>query len=260
MAEQYVLLVRHGETAGNREQRYVGSTDEGLTAEAVQTLETTERAKVQKFMSLCASRRRDAREIPESKLTGSSAIWRRTDADLTDDLAMDLKLYVSPMRRCRETAAILFPGVRSTVVDDFREMNFGEFEYKNYRELNGNPSYQAYIDSGGETAFPGGESKRAFCERVVRAAEPLIFPNQFQSARSTPDSERPQKETEDKAGSSGSSDSGSGLIVLVAHGGTIMAIMDRFSSPHEDYFSWQVAPGGMLLAKRNERSLEIVER
>ena len=33
-----VYLIRHGSTAGNLEHRYVGSTDEELTEEAVQKL------------------------------------------------------------------------------------------------------------------------------------------------------------------------------------------------------------------------------
>lgn len=199
----YVLLVRHGETSGNREGRYVGSTDEELTAMAVRSLERARREKLPQVLSRCFEGEKDVHEVA-------------------------IRLYVSPMRRCRETAAILFPGIKGTVIDDFREMNFGQFEYRNYGELNGNPAYQAYIDSGGEAAFPGGESKAEFCKRVVRAAEPVIF----------------RKE----------------LTVIVAHGGTIMAIMDRFSRPHQDYFSWRLAPGGMLLVKRNERSLEVVER
>lgn len=256
MAEQYVLLVRHGETSGNRERRYVGSTDEGLTAEAAQALKTAGRAKAQKLMSLCARERENSLEIPESERTTASETLRGTDRDLSDGRVLNLKLCMSPMRRCRETAAILFPDVRGSVIDDFREMDFGQFEYKNYSELNGNPAYQAYIDSGGESAFPGGESKRAFCERVVRAAEPLIFKN----ARDVSDSEKLQKASKDENRGGGTSDPENGLTVLVVHGGTIMAIMDRFSSPHEDYFSWRMAPGGMLLLKRNGRSLEVVER
>lgn len=256
MAEQYVLLVRHGETAGNRERRYVGSTDEDLTAEAVQMLENMRRNRLPEILRKC----RDERNVlPEA----SEAAAGNEEADIggrREEPVLRLKLYMSPMRRCRETAAILFPSVRGMVVDDLREMNFGQFEYRNYSELNGDPAYQAYIDSGGEAAFPGGESKQEFCERVVRAAEPLIFPNRFENARSMSDSRRLQRETKDKAGGSGTSDRGKDLTVLVAHGGIIMAIMDRFSNPHEDYFSWQMAPGGMLLLKRNERSLEVVER
>lgn len=209
MGNKYVLLIRHGETAGNREKRYVGTTDEDLTPEAVQALTRLRKERLPGFFRTCF---------------GGNA-------------AGQITLYISPLRRCRETASILFPGVSAAEVEDFREMNFGQFEYRNYRELNGNRDYQAYIDSGGEAAFPGGESKEVFCGRVVRAAEPLIF---RKKTKNGPDENE--------------------MVAIVAHGGTIMAIMDRFSDPHEDYFSWQLPPGGMLLTRAEKRSLKIVER
>ena len=57
-------------------------------------------------------------------------------------------LLVSPMLRCRQTAEILFPGRAQVQIPEWTEMDFGRFEGKNYRELNGDPDYQAWIDSG----------------------------------------------------------------------------------------------------------------
>ena len=68
-------------------------------------------------------------------------------------------VFVSPLRRCRETAEILFPGQKVRIIDQLAECDFGEFENKNYKELSGDPRYQAWIDSNGMMAFPGGESK-----------------------------------------------------------------------------------------------------
>ncbi len=65
-------------------------------------------------------------------------------------------VFVSPMLRCRQTAEILFPQIPQIEIDPWREMDFGEFEGKNYAQLNGDPRYQAWIDSGGTLAFPGG--------------------------------------------------------------------------------------------------------
>lgn len=252
MAEEYVLLVRHGETAGNRERRYVGSTDEELTAEAVQKLERVRREQLSELFGKYLGNRESMSGARGTK-NASERVRQNGAEPVKGGLMDEIHLYMSPMRRCRRTAAILFPGVKGTVIDDFREMNFGRFEYKNYNELNGDPAYQAYIDSGGESAFPGGESKREFCHRVVREAEPLIFPKKEHA-------EGPLAKGLRHKTAGGIADDGAELTVIVAHGGTIMAIMDRFSSPHEDYFSWQLPPGGMLLLKRNERSLEVVER
>ena len=68
-------------------------------------------------------------------------------------------IFVSPLRRCQETAEILFPGQKVRIIDQLAECNFGEFENKNYKELSDDPRYQAWIDSNGIMAFPGGESK-----------------------------------------------------------------------------------------------------
>ena len=123
------------------------------------------------------------------------------------------RVFVSPMKRCRETASLLYPDVKQTVVPDLRECNFGLFEGKNYAELNGRADYQAWIDSGGELPFPEGESRKTFAARCVAA---------FRQAMGTV--------TEEDA-------------AFVAHGGTIMAIMEACAKPPQNYFCWQVKCG-----------------
>ena len=122
-------------------------------------------------------------------------------------------VYSSPMKRCLETAALIYPGIPVRIIPDFRECDFGEFEYKNYAELNGREDYQAWIDSGGELPFPGGESRKSFSARSVAAF------------RSLP----PCGKNENRA--------------LIVHGGTIMAIMEAAASPKGSYFDFQVKNG-----------------
>lgn len=67
------------------------------------------------------------------------------------------RLYASPMKRCVETAELLWPGFdqkKIEIVTDLRECDFGDFENKNYKELSGNEDYQAWIDSNGTRHFP----------------------------------------------------------------------------------------------------------
>ena len=45
------------------------------------------------------------------------------------------RVFVSPMRRCRETAEILFPGAKKETEEHLKECDFGIFENKNYQEL-----------------------------------------------------------------------------------------------------------------------------
>ncbi len=167
-----IYLLRHGETAGNREHRYIGVTDDELTEEAIQ------------------------------KLLAMRGRYPAPDC-----------VFASGMKRCLQTSQILFPKLDPELCTDLRECAFGEFEYRNYRELCGDRRYQAWIDSGGTLAFPGGESRDTFSDRCCAAFEECC--------------RRALRQGADSA-------------AFVVHGGTIMAILDRFSRPHRDYFDWQV--------------------
>lgn len=119
-------------------------------------------------------------------------------------------LYSSPMRRCTETAQILFPGQKPLLCADLRECDFGDFEGKCYAELNGDPAYQAWIDSGGTLPFPHGEAPEAFRARC-RAAFLEIMQRHRDAAS----------------------------IAMVVHDGTIMAVLSGYAVPHRGYFDWQ---------------------
>lgn len=111
-------------------------------------------------------------------------IGSRTDEPLCDEGREGLagkqlpeveRLYVSPMKRCVETAEILWPGFdrkKMQKVTDLRECDFGDFENKNYKELSGNGDYQAWIDSNGTLPFPNGESMDAFKSRCLEGLCP----------------------------------------------------------------------------------------
>ena len=107
-------------------------------------------------------------------------------------------IFVSPLRRCQETAEILFPEQKVRIIDQLAECDFGAFENKNYKELSDDPRYQAWIDSNGIMAFPGGESKEECAARNLEG---------FQRAVTTCIRENISE------------------AALVVHGGTIMNIM-----------------------------------
>lgn len=133
-----------------------------------------------------------------------------------DALWQPERVYASPLLRCRQTAAILWPDIPTELVEGFRECDFGEFENKNYRELNGNAAYQAWIDSGGTLPFPGGESPSKFKGRVQTAFSRTIEEASLAGYR---------------------------RIALCVHGGTIMAIMEKWGIPPGEYYRWQVKNG-----------------
>ena len=113
-----IVLIRHGATAGNIEKRYIGTTDEPLC--------DTGTAKIHEYMS--------------------AGCYPKVQA-----------LYVSPLKRCSQTAAFIYPDMKQIIVQDFRECDFGKFEGKNYKELTGDEYYQKWIDSNGTIPFPQGE-------------------------------------------------------------------------------------------------------
>lgn len=52
-------------------------------------------------------------------------------------------------------------------------------------------------------------------------------------------------------------------LVIVAHGGTQMAVLSRFAEPHRDYYSWNAPPaGGFVLSAdewRARRALRVIK-
>lgn len=165
-------------------------------------------------------------------------IGSRTDEPLCDEGREGLAgkkmpevqlLYVSPMKRCVETAEILWPEFdRKNIqkVTDLRECDFGDFENKNYKELSGNGDYQAWIDSNGTLPFPNGESMDLFKSRCREAfaqiAEEVSGAEQEWIA----------------SGKTGIFRAG-----IVVHGGTIMAILEQYGYPKAAYFDYQVKNG-----------------
>ena len=92
-----IILVRHFMTKGNLERRYIGTTDEPLLpAEAL-------------ARQLKGGVRQAAAGYPEVQVAA-----------------------VSPLRRCIETADMIYPDVRKVVCRELRECDFGLFENNNY--------------------------------------------------------------------------------------------------------------------------------
>lgn len=144
-------------------------------------------------------------------------------------------VYVSPLCRARESASILFPTAAQTVVPGLREMCFGAFEGRNYEEMEHDPAYRAWVDGGCMGRCPGGESRVEFSERVCAAFERLA----------------------DAAVRAGEN-----TLVIAAHGGTQMAVLERYTVPRRDYYAWCAPNGGgyILCADRwqSEKTLELV--
>lgn len=122
-------FIRHGMTAGNKQGRYIGRTDEPLCEEGAAQAETLRNAGLPAFD----------------------------------------RVFASPYRRCRETASILFPEMGFTVIPELRECDFGIFEGREAGELTNNATYAAWLASGCTVPIPGGESMDGFQARCHTA-------------------------------------------------------------------------------------------
>lgn len=181
-AENQVNLVciRHGATQANEERRYLGKTDEPLSKSGMEAL----------------------RSYKEQKRYPAVT-----------------HLFCSPMKRCMETAKILYPGICPAVIAEWEEIDFGRFEYQNYEQLKDDGEYQAWIDSGGRLAFPEGEAQKDF---ILRCESGFV--------RMCDELRRRAQGTEEPVSA--------GMIV---HGGTIMALLSLHGE--KDYFDYQVSCG-----------------
>lgn len=168
-------------TQGNMQKRYIGTTDEPILSG------------------------------PEQSKQGDLIELLKKDKFLDPEA-----IFISPMLRCRQTANIIFHNQDVTVVPDYRECDFGDFENKNFQELKENPKYLAWMESNGRLPFPNGESREEFFNRSNTAFEMMI-------------------KTSIKCDYS--------RIAMVVHGGTIMSILDQYSWPHKDFYDWQISNG-----------------
>ena len=229
-----VELIRHGETELQAQGRYQGAVDVPLSGEG----------------------RRKLSAGRESLST--DGIYR--------DPAV---VYVSPLKRARETASILFPEAVQVVIPELAEMNFGKFEGRNYKEMENDPDYRAWVAGMCLGKCPGGESREEFCARtceafleVLRQAPQNVTETFYRNlnietgktwesgetgeSRKTGKNRKPResRETGEKIS----------YLVIVAHGGTQMAVMNRFNCDHfsgkesresrtDDYYSWQLPCG-----------------
>lgn len=140
-------------------------------------------------------------------------------------------VIASPMKRCVESAKLIYPNKELILCDDLRECDFGDFEGRNYLELSNNPDYQKWIDSGGAMPFPNGEDHEEFKTRCVRGFLTAI--------ENCPEN---------------------GTIAFVIHGGAIMAILERFAIPPRGFYDYQVSNGGGYITEFDGDHLKITEK
>ena len=185
MKSYTVHLIRNGLTDENLEGRYIGHTD----------VELSEEGKAQ---------------LGQMK---DELIFPPVDA-----------VFTSPLKRCTETAKILYPDNMPIVIDGFIEYNFGEFENKSADELKESPVFPRWLAGERGVEPPFGESNEAFEKRI--------------------------RETFEKV-AEGLMKTGTTSAAIVTHGGVIMAILAAYGIPELPMHEWLTPSGCGFTIKIN---------
>ncbi len=172
-----ISVVRHGLTEANDKGIYIGKTDLPLSDKGVAELYT----KADEF-----------------------------------DYPPVHRVYSSPLKRCTETAEILFPSAQVTVIDELTELDMGEFENRSVSELIDREDYKKWLKGGKDTRPPGGESLEELTARTYRALHGIITDMM---------------------------ETGITQAAVVTHAGIISNMMSCFGIPKFDPNRLQPAPG-----------------
>ncbi len=151
----------------------------------------------------------------------------RSDVDVTEEGLAELRalgadeslrrVYVTPLRRTHQTAAIFFPRAEQIIVPALREMDFGDFEDCDPAELELDPAFLRWKAEGAIGFCPNGDSLEDFVKRIRDGFCALA--------------EQVWARREER-------------LVIVGHGGSFMALMASFAHDGRDYYDWFAPNGG----------------
>ena len=120
------------------------------------------------------------------------------------------------MLRAQQTAEVLFPNAKLTILQDLREMNFGKFENRPITELVKDPEFAQWMDPTSRTIPDGAEDRKAFYDRT-NVMLMKLFEYQLRT------------HTEEAA--------------CITHGGVIMNMMANHVLPQHKPEEWMTDPG-----------------
>ncbi len=130
-----LTLLRHGDTAGSRDDLYYGAADIPVLPDSLETL--AQRAKTGVYPTAA-------------------------------------RYYTSGLVRTEQTIRALYGDVAHTQLPGLREMDFGDFEMKSYAELKDDPAFQAWCEDAEHNACPNGESAPQVLARNLAAIQPVL--------------------------------------------------------------------------------------
>ncbi len=182
-----IVMIRHFQTSGNLEKKYIGRTDEDLVVTS-------------RLIDLIKRGQKSCKNVEQ--------------------------VAASPLKRCIQTAGLLFPDQQPVLCNHLRECDFGIFEGKTYEQLKHLDVYREWLDSGGMKCIPEGESRVVFQSRCLKGFLEIV--------------ELWMKQGVKKA-------------AMVVHGGTIMAVLSQLDVKEREFYTWQAENGSGYRIFLNEQ-------
>ena len=133
-------------------------------------------------------------------------------------------LFTSPLKRCTETAAILYPDNKPIVIEGFIEYNFGEFENKTAEQLEKYEEFPRWLAGEKGVKPPYGESNDEFTKRVCDTFEKVA---------------------------EGLMKTGTTSAAIITHGGVIMTLLAVYGIPEYPMHEWLTPNGCGFTVKLN---------
>ena len=172
MKSYNIHFIRHGAISPTLKGRYIGTTDVPLSEE------------------------------------GKTEI-RRLDA--TADYPYAKVVFTSPLKRCTQTARLIYPDIEPLVIDHLMECSFGEWENKTADELKGDETFLKWLAGDTSVKPPRGESNADFTRRVCLMFESIV---------------------------EGLLKTGTTDAVIVTHGGVMNTLLAVYGLPQAKPFDW----------------------
>ena len=172
MKSYYIHFIRHGAIDDTLKGRYIGTTNPPLSDEG-------------------------------------KRLVRVLDHDC--DYPYATAVFSSPLKRCTETARLIYPHLEPIIIDHLSECNFGEWENKTADDLKDDDDFKRWLAGDTSVKPPRGESNADFTRRICLVFEQIV----------------------DGLMKTGTTDS-----VIVTHGGVMMTLLSVYGLPQAKPFDW----------------------